>query len=405
MGVIEAVEAIQWQPGVAAELHDGQRILRAAFNVTVPVIFDPGFQLVLHSPQAGSSTSNSRATMTLGWLPRGSYRMRVSLPAPLPAGSYDAQLEASHLRGMAENAAGKQRQACTVPAAAGGTDAFSWAVEAVAPTPALESLSWRKGHSDWFFRHFDHAATTVISYLLGDHPLLKGRILDVGCGDGITDLGIALRTGCQELIGVDPFRQFERLPGVIRDNHLPADTVPANLRFMAEDANYLPFPDDHFDVVISWGSIEHMAGGYLQALREVKRVLKHDGLFMVAPGLYYSNIGHHLDEFCKEPFFHLKMSRDEIRKMVLETPPRYIDRSGEFSSNEQFWQWFTELNPITVARLDQEMRALEFRPWRIALRTQDLVEYTPEIEHYPIQDLANIELYSSWINRKPPRPK
>ena len=90
--------------------------------------------------------------------------------------------------------------------------------------------------------------------------------------------------------------------------------------------------------------------------------------------------------------------------MVLETPPKYIDRSGEFSSNEQFYQWFTELNPITVARFEQEMRALEFRPWRIALRTDELVEYTPEIEHYPIQDLANAELYSSWINKKKPRP-
>jgi hypothetical protein len=36
----------------------------------------------------------------------------------------------------------------------------------------------------------------------------------------------------------------------------------------------------------------------------------------------------------------------------------------------------------------------------VALRTQDLIEYTPEIEHYPLQDLANTELYSSWINKK-----
>jgi hypothetical protein len=125
---------------------------------------------------------------------------------------------------------------------------------------------------------------------------------------------------------------------------------------------------------------------------------------MVAPGLFYSNIGHHLGEFSSEPFFHLKKSREEIRRMVLDTPPRYIDRSGEFASNEQYWQWFTELNPITVARFEQEMRALEFRPWRIALRTDELIEYTPQIEHYPIQDLANTELYSSWINRKRSRP-
>ena len=34
------------------------------------------------------------------------------------------------------------------------------------------------------------------------------------------------------------------------------------------------------------------------------------------------------------------------------------------------------------------------------VRTEDLIEYTPEIEHYPIQDLATLELYSSWISTK-----
>ena len=57
----------------------------------------------------------------------------------------------------------------------------------------------------------------------------------------------------------------------------------------------------------------------------------------------------------------------------------------------------------TVTRFEQEMRALEFRPWRVAIRTQDLIEYTPEIEHYPMQDLATTELYSSWINKKKAR--
>ena len=273
----------------------------------------------------------------------------------------------------------------------------------MAPTAPLGTLSWNKGHGDWFFRHFDHAATTVVTYLLKDSPLLRGRILDVGCGDGITDLSIALRTGCRELIGIDPFRGYERLPGIVASNGLPADLVPGSLRFLPEDANRLPFPDDSFDVVLSWGSVEHMAGGYLQALREVKRVLKPEGLFMVAPGLYYSTIGHHLDEFSDEPFFHLKKPREEIRRMVLERAPRYIDRSGEFAGNEQYWRWFNELNPITVTRFEQELRALEFQPWRVALRTVPLVEYTPEIEHYAIETLANTELYMSCVNRKRPR--
>ena len=145
--------------------------------------------------------------------------------------------------------------------------------------------------------------------MLGDSPLLRGRILDVGCGDGITDLSIALRTHCRgELVGVDPFRGFERLPRILAENGLPSDVIPPNLRFLAEDANRLPFPDDSFDVVISWGSLEHIAGGYERALREVRRVLRPQGLFFVHPGLYFSNFGHHLGEFSNEPHFHLKKS-------------------------------------------------------------------------------------------------
>jgi SAM-dependent methyltransferase len=273
-------------------------------------------------------------------------------------------------------------------------------VEAISPSVPLDNLSWRRGHSDWFYRHFDHAGPVVHSYMLGDSPTLRGRILDVGCGDGITDLSIALRTGCEELVGIDPFRGYERLPAILLENHLPADAVPPNLRFLPADANAVPFPEDSFDVVVSWGSVEHIKGGYLQALREIRRVLRPDGLLFIHPGLYYGNYGHHLGEFSSEPHFHLKKSRAEIRDLVLSTNPSYMDRSGEFSPPAQYWQWYTELNPITVPQFERELRALGFEPWRVALRTQDLIEYTPELQSYPMQDLATLELYLSCRNRK-----
>ena len=134
-------------------------------------------------------------------------------------------------------------------------------------------------------------------------------------------------------------------------------------------------------------------------------MLRDGGLFFVHPGLYYSNYGHHLGEFSSEPFFHLKQSRESLREFVLAGTPEYMDRSGEFASPAQYWQWYTELNPITVAGFEQELRALEFEPWRVAIRTEDRIEYTPELLKYPMQDLATVELYLSCINRKPGRPE
>ena len=50
-------------------------------------------------------------------------------------------------------------------------------------------------------------------------------VLDVGCGDGITDLGIALRQQPELLIGADPFRGFSGS----RSRRAPAQS-PANYR-------------------------------------------------------------------------------------------------------------------------------------------------------------------------------
>jgi hypothetical protein len=67
----------------------------------------------------------------------------------------------------------------------------------------------------------------------------------------------------------------------------------------------------------------------------------------------------------------------------------------------EYWQWFTELNRIRVADFERELRGLGFEPWRVALRSSDLVEYTPELQAYSMQDLATVELYLSAWNRKP----
>jgi SAM-dependent methyltransferase len=269
----------------------------------------------------------------------------------------------------------------------------------------VEDLAWSRGHADWFFRHFDHAALVVTDYLLKRHPLLKGHILDVGCGDGIIDLGIFLRTQPEELVGIDPFRGYERLPGVLAANHLPADVLDdalgeGRLQFRPDDAKAIAYPDDYFDVVLSWGSLEHIAGGYDRALREIRRVLKKDGLLFVHPGLYYGELGSHLGEFFDDPFTHLKLPPEQLREAVLSTEPKRMDRAGHVATPAEYWQWFTELNPIRVAAFERELRDLGFEPWRVALRSSDLVEYTPELQAYPMQDLATVELYLSAWNRK-----
>lgn len=340
------------------------------------------------------------------WLPRGTYRAYLLAPkVDLPSDRYRVEVALWHH----VDRVGHKLGATALPLAVLGGDGPrfgpkpSWHLESTGATPPVEQLSWRRGAADWFYKHFDHAARTVMSYMLDDSPLLRGRILDVGCGDGITDLGIALRKRPEKLVGIDPFRGYERLPAIAKAAHLALDRLPDCLEFLPADANDLPFPDDSFDVALSWGSLEHIVPGYERALAEIRRVLKPGGLLFAHPGLYYSDIGNHLGEFDfakREPYVHLKRSREELREMILGSEPSRMDRAGDVATPAQYWQWFTELNPITVGSFEQQLRALDFEPWRVAIRTHDRVDYTAALQRYSFVDLAAGELYVSAVNRK-----
>jgi len=374
------------------------------------IAFGPDAQLQI-LPLRGQEVVYSRdmsATLPVAWLPRGDYRLQCHLhDLELPAGDYRLRLIlfAEIARERTVLADQSMPLGLPQPLAAAGLRKPAWSLESLSGTPPVEGLAWSRGHQDWFFRHFDHAALVVTDYLLKRHPLLKGRILDVGCGDGIIDLGIFLRMQPEELVGIDPFRGYERLPEVLAANHLSADVLDAaldggRLQFRPDDANAISCPDDHFDVVVSWGSLEHIAGGYDRALREIRRVLKKDGLLFVHPGLYYGALGNHLGEFFDDPFVHLKLPPERLREAVLNTEPSRMDRAGHVATPAEYWQWFTELNRIRVADFESELRGLGFEPWRVALRSSDLVEYTPELQAYSMQDLATVELYLSAWNRK-----
>src|SRR5690349_4933157 len=176
---------------LALEATSTQRILGGELTVNAPIAFVPRLQLTVIPAGGEAMGFDSTDGAYLAWLPRGRYRFTALLPSTIPAGSCEIRLVAGHQHAMAYAPVAERRRTLALPAPAGTSQAAQWMFESIAPTLPIESLGWKKGHGDWFFRHFDHAATTMISYLLGDSPLLRERVLDVGCGDGITDLGVA----------------------------------------------------------------------------------------------------------------------------------------------------------------------------------------------------------------------
>lgn len=106
-----------------------------------------------------------------------------------------------------------------------------------------------------------------------DFMSFKGRVLEIGIGLG-TDLKQFARAGA-ECHGVD-----------ITDKHLSLtnrnfenEGLPLTLH--RSDANKLPYPDNHFDCVYSFGVIHHIPD-VDTVLDEVFRVLRPGGVFQVA---------------------------------------------------------------------------------------------------------------------------
>jgi SAM-dependent methyltransferase len=106
---------------------------------------------------------------------------------------------------------------------------------------------------------------------LADYVSQSDRILDSGCGNGRL-LGV-LKDKNIDYFGIDI---SERLIEIAKKNYPKA-------QFRVDDALNLPFPDNFFDKVYSISVLHHIPSKYfqLQYLKEIKRVLKIEGLLIL----------------------------------------------------------------------------------------------------------------------------
>lgn len=113
-------------------------------------------------------------------------------------------------------------------------------------------------------------------FLLG--PISEGEtVLDIGCGAGVDTLIAAVMVGSKgRAAGID---STPEMLTVARENL--SKTSLNNVTFQETSAENLPFADVSFDVVISNG-VFNLIPDKLKALKEVFRVLKPLGRFMIA---------------------------------------------------------------------------------------------------------------------------
>lgn len=372
--------------------------INCELRVSSPILFDIDIQLDLINDEQQQSFHIRQKGWDVSWLLKGTYQLSINLnESEIQTNEYRIRIVAMDNANITPNILAESSSEFTLENTRKVLSPnIHWDLRST--DFDVNKFSWKKGHSDWFYRHFDHASRVIKDLMFANSDVLKGKILDVGCGDGITDLGLYLRTNPELLVGIDPFNGFKNLNKFCNENNLPDELINHdNLKFSNASGNEIPYEDNFFDVVLSWGSLEHIAGGHEQTLSEITRVLKPGGILFAHPGLFYGEYGNHLGEFFNDPFIHLKISEEELKSKLLNTKANYMDRSGQTFPPEDYWQWYTELNPITVDSLQKELKQLGYEPWRVALRSSNVIEFTDKMQKYSINDLAVREMYATFI--------
>jgi SAM-dependent methyltransferase len=240
------------------------------------------------------------------------------------------------------------------------------------------------GGATWFDDHFTQAASEIINFLADEGVLLSGLdVADVGAGDGIIDLAIALRESPASLVGfdinpvdVDHLVREARAHGV-------AEGLPPNLHFVRSEIFSLPTETASFDAVFTWSAFEHVADP-TRLLGEIKRVLRPDGfLFLQLWPFYYSEHGGHLWEwFPDETFVALRRPPDEVAAAIRGNP------QGDPHWAESRLHDFRTLNRLTLNGLQRALLEAGFAIRKVELLSN--VFNLPEgiDREFPLTDLA-----------------
>src|SRR4030067_2321188 len=104
---------------------------------------------------------------------------------------------------------------------------------------------------------------------------VKGKVLDIGCADGVFTKIILEKTKASQIFGIDT----SKTSIIWARRHWRKQK---RIVFLTEDIHNLPFKTDSFSAVFALEVLEHISKPEI-ALKEIGRVLKKDGyaLFLV----------------------------------------------------------------------------------------------------------------------------
>jgi SAM-dependent methyltransferase len=235
---------------------------------------------------------------------------------------------------------------------------------------------------EWFHERYELAAVQILEFLSEDFVLLHGRdVADIGCGDGILDLGLATRARPSSLVGFDVVPTDTGLLMELAEEFAGPDKLPEGLSFRTCEPQRLPAADASFDVAVSWSAFHHLENP-LSMLHEIRRILRPRGHLMIQLYPFYpSPHGSLLEPWFPDGFAHFLYDPDEIARRVRADPgPDPAWAEAMLAANRG-------LNRLTLDELGRFLAIAGFQVQRLSLIAED-TPVPPEVSGLKLSELG-----------------
>ncbi len=217
---------------------------------------------------------------------------------------------------------------------------------------------------------------------------LRGkRVLDFGCGFGVTAAGMATKHQLAVMHGVDINQEADGCVGLI------GRELPKSVTF----EEILPGQigsSTGFDLIYSWSVFEHVRRGMLQdTLEQLVEAMNPGGVFFlqISP-LYFSPEGSHLWSIGYDNWEHLTKQMDEVQE--------------ELEASEQsrdvvhaLWSMYRALNRVTPNELLDRLSRAGLEQLRVQIDRKDMAVPRYLLESYNEDALRTFQIVCLF--RKP----
>lgn len=242
------------------------------------------------------------------------------------------------------------------------------------------NFSFMPSEHSWMKSHYVEVVDEFVNFAGLTAAACAGKtLLDVGCGECITDYGI-LRLPFKEIVGLDVVPAESKNLGNLPDRIRAAGLTPPKdiSRFVHTHYNGtdMPFDDQTFDVIFSWSAFEHVRE-VKTVLSEIRRVMKSQGIAFIQVFPWFpSRYGSHLTDYIRAPFFHLKMNVPEV-KSALEQVVAQRPQEKDFVLGH-LWDEFVNLNRFSADDFYEQVKAAGLVASKV-----ELISYCDDLSQAP----------------------